>query len=248
VRVSYNVKRLQDVARGLWLLRELRKHDSWPQEWLADYQRRHVGELIEFARRHSDFYRELYGDVKPDAELAELPVVTKEAMMANFDSFVTDRRLKLSELRGHLETLNRDEYYRGEYRVITSSGSSGLKGVFVYSRAEWSWTIAAALRGTSTMGIKPRQTSGFRSATVGGPSPLHATYRMAASLQMGIFRTLRLDATDTLEHLVSKLNAFQPEALFAYPSLASLLAIEQLEGRLSIQPRTIATAGEVPTP
>jgi phenylacetate-coenzyme A ligase PaaK-like adenylate-forming protein len=43
------------------------------------------------------------------------------------------------------------------------------------------------------------------------------------------------------------LNAFQPEVISTYPSIASLLAIEQIEGRLNIHPKFVATAGEVQT-
>jgi phenylacetate-coenzyme A ligase PaaK-like adenylate-forming protein len=244
VRVAYNVKRLQDVARALWLQRELHERDSWTRERLADHQRRCLTDLIDHARRHSDFYRDLYADVKPGAELAELPVVTKEAFMANFDAFVTDRRLRLSDLQSHVETLTRDDYYLGEYRVLTSSGSSGLKGVFVFSRGEWSWSIAAVLRYASMTGLRSR----VRVASVGGPSPLHGTYRLSVSMNLGLLPSLRLEATDTLEHIVSELNAFQPEVLAPYASIAWLLAIEQVEGRLRIKPRIISTSSEVLTP
>jgi phenylacetate-coenzyme A ligase PaaK-like adenylate-forming protein len=47
--------------------------------------------------------------------------------------------------------------------------------------------------------------------------------------------------------MVDELNLFQPESLFTYPSIASLLAIEQLEGRLHIHPQVVETGAEVRT-
>jgi phenylacetate-coenzyme A ligase PaaK-like adenylate-forming protein len=58
---------------------------------------------------------------------------------------------------------------------------------------------------------------------------------------------LRLAATDGIDKIVPQLNAWQPEMLVAYASLARLLAEEQLHGRLNIHPRSVVTNGEVLT-
>lgn len=47
--------------------------------------------------------------------------------------------------------------------------------------------------------------------------------------------------------MVERLNAWQPELLFAYTSVARILADEQLAGRLQIAPRTVITSAEVLT-
>jgi phenylacetate-CoA ligase len=74
------------------------------------------------------------------------------------------------------------------------------------------------------------------------------TARMAASIDIGAHRFLRLDARTPLPGLVAALNAFRPEALVAYASVAALLAEEQIAGRLSIAPDMVATTSEVRTP
>ena len=44
--------------------------------------------------------------------------------------WVTDNRLKLADLERHLGSLDRDDSYLGEYRVMATSGSTGRpKGV-----------------------------------------------------------------------------------------------------------------------
>jgi phenylacetate-coenzyme A ligase PaaK-like adenylate-forming protein len=55
----------------------------------------------------------------------------------------------------------------------------------------------------------------------------------------------RIDARTSLAEIVAALNAYRPQYLSGYPSLISLLAIEQLEGRLKIAPGAVATGGEV---
>lgn len=59
--------------------------------------------------------------------------------------------------------------------------------------------------------------------------------------------TLRLDATDPLSEIVAKLDAFQPESLVAYASMARTLAEEQLAGRLRIAPQAVMCSSEVLT-
>jgi phenylacetate-coenzyme A ligase PaaK-like adenylate-forming protein len=86
-----------------------------------------------------------------------------------------------------------------------------------------------------------------RIASIGGDSPLHATSRVAMSADVGLFRVLRLQATSPMRELVRVLNDFQPEVLQAYPSIAAALALEQLDGALSIAPRIVSTSSEVRT-
>jgi hypothetical protein len=57
----------------------------------------------------------------------------------------------------------------------------------------------------------------------------------------------RLTVTTPVSQMVTALNAFQPEALTAYPSVADALAEEQLQGRLRIAPGLVATTSEVQT-
>jgi phenylacetate-coenzyme A ligase PaaK-like adenylate-forming protein len=77
--------------------------------------------------------------------------------------------------------------------------------------------------------------------------PLHMTARMARTLDVGVHRMLRLDARRPVSELVGPLNAFAPEGLTAYASVAALLADEQLAGRLRIAPQTVAVTSEVLT-
>ena len=57
----------------------------------------------------------------------------------------------------------------------------------------------------------------------------------------------RLAVTTPVPEMVAALNAFQPEALTAYPSVAAALAEEQLQGRLRIAPTVVGTSSEVQT-
>lgn len=231
------------------MLVKLQKRNHWTQEKLKNFQRQKLLSLVSYAIRHSPFYKELYKDIRVDQaiDLSDLPAINKATMMDNFDRFVTDPRLKLMELQTHIRQLTRDEYYLGKYRVLTTSGSSGLKGVFVFNRKEWSIILAGSNRCSLIMGLSPRFPNRWKISSILADNPQHATYRMTVSGRSRLVKTQQLYVTDSIESLVNALNTFQPDVLTAYPSIASLLAIEQLEGRLSIHPQVVANGAEVRT-
>src|SRR4029453_3544325 len=79
----------------------------------------------------------------------------------------------------------------------------------------------------------------YRVLAVGGrrpPAPPHRPSRMAASIDVGMYRVLRLEAAPPPAAMVEALNRHQPEFLYAYGSVLGLLAAEQLDGRAGIQP------------
>lgn len=86
--------------------------------------------------KHSPFYKDFYGHIDTDQpfQIDQLPILTKKTMMENFDRVVTDPRLKLADVEGHITQLCRDEYYLDKYRALSTGGSSGLTGVFIYGR------------------------------------------------------------------------------------------------------------------
>ncbi len=72
-----------------------------------------------------------------EAGLRELPPMTKTDLMDNFDQIVTDERLSLDLVNAHLQTVSTPSYLLDRYTAITSGGSSGRRGVFVYDWEAW---------------------------------------------------------------------------------------------------------------
>ena len=249
MRVRYSLKRIQDLTRAGIILKKLNVHDRWTREELARFQHQQLSGLVTHAIHHSPFYQELYRNIRTDQQivLSELPIIDKALMMENFDRFITDPRLRLKELQTHIAQLTRDEYYLGEYRVVTTSGSSGMKGVFVFNRKEWSTILASTFRCGLIMGGSPRLFKRWRASNIVADSPMHMTYRVVVSSDNHLVKTQQLKVTSSIEYLVDALNTFKPEALYTYPSIASLLANAQLEGHLNIHPQVVSTGAEVRT-
>ena len=58
---------------------QLLQRDSWSREQLAEYQRERLRELIRHAVARSPYYRDALGPGAENAELAELPTLSKPA-------------------------------------------------------------------------------------------------------------------------------------------------------------------------
>jgi len=241
-------RRFGDAAGTMHHYRRLTSVGT-PREELLALQRRRLVATARHAAATSPLYRELYAGIElaDDLDVRTLPVVTKAMLMERFDEWVTDPRLRCPEVEAHLERVRGDDLYLGSYRCMPTGGSTGRKGIFVYDRDEWRQCLSAFVRWSELMGLRPRLGRRVRVATVAATSPLHMTARFGLSLDLGLYATRRLDARTPLGELVDALNEHRPEYVLGYPSIASLLAVEQLEGRLRIAPRVVCTTSEVRT-
>ena len=216
--IPTKLDRFRDLSAALRIQRAAAANERLPREQLVARRDAALGELVAHATTHSRFYREHVGDrvAAHEVRLADLPIVTKTHLMERFDELVTDPGTALAELERHVEQLDADELYLGRYRVMTSSGSSGRRAVYVYDRDEWRQVIASALRWTAWTDLRPRLPRP-RVASIGATGPRHMTWRGASSMDAGVHRSLRLRVDQPLDELIDELNAFRPYFLIFLP-------------------------------
>jgi phenylacetate-CoA ligase len=235
------------LPRALWLRRQLRRRQRWPRERVLAYQARALAALRTFAVERSRFYARRYSGLR-DRPLDELPMVTKRDLLEHFDEVVTVPGLRRADVEAALPALAGDALLNGRYRITTTSGTTGARGLFVQGPAEWAHVIASYARANEWAGIAAGLTRRVKLAVVASRAAWHQSARVGASVAGRWVDALRLDAAeDALPDVVARLNAFGPENLTAYASMADLLAQEQLEGRLRIRPRAVMVSSEVLT-
>ena len=246
MKEPHTLRRLGDLARAIVYRQALIRHECWPRARLEELQQRRLARLLDWVTQRSPFYREYRSthQLGPPYNLQDFPIMDKKAYMKHFDEIVTDPRLRLSQLQEHMAHVSGDEYYLNEYRVLTTAGSSGHKTVVVFNRKEWSIQEAASMRIAAMMGVVPFSKRRPTIVTIGSPSPLHDSYRLPLSMDIGLYRFHVLRATAPIEELVQRLNSLQPHMLRGFPSMLGLLVTEQLQGRLNINPSIIAGGGE----
>lgn len=247
------------VAAGAWL-------SSFWQVWLgrmagrdavARASSRRLEALVRHARAHSPYCAELYESLPERiADIRELPVTTRHALMARFDDWVADRALSRAAVERFLADRSRiGERYLDAYVVWKSSGTSGEEGIFVQDPQALS--IYDALLAVQLASPELVARCAAAAAQGGGRAALIAAtgdhFASIASWQRvcrsSPFLAARgFSVMEPLDSLVRELNAFQPAYLASYPTMLAMLAEEQREGRLSIRPSLVWSGGEYAAP
>lgn len=227
-------------------LRKLRQHEHWTRPQLEVYQAEALHRLRVHTYAESPFYQKFHKGLE-GRPLSQLPVLTKALMMEHFDDLVTDRAIHLEAVKQYVKNFKEGERYLGRYWVNTTSGSTGRPGYFLFNEAEWTAVLASFARAYEWAGVKVKLTRRIKMAMIASTTPWHMSAQVGATVKSWWMPALRLAASEPLESIVEQLNAWQPEMLIAYASMARVLADEQLAGRLSIDPHLIFTSSEVLT-
>ena len=199
---------------------------------LRRYQDEHARRTVDYARKHSPFYREHFAG---GGAWRTLPTTDKRAMMEHFDTFNT-RGISLDAAMAVALRAERDRDFApmvGGITVGLSSGTSGHRGLFLVDAEEqltWAGTILArALPDLSRVRL-----AFF----------LRSNSNLYQSLSRRIdFRYF--DLMTPLAESIAALNAYQPDVIAAPPSLLGMLAGAP---GLRIHPRRLVSVAEVLEP
>jgi phenylacetate-coenzyme A ligase PaaK-like adenylate-forming protein len=222
---------------------------KWSRERLAAERQAKLRDLLAWAVERSPFHAERLAGIDTahftEAQLVSLPVMTKDKLMSEFSWVVTDPRLTLEVVEDHVEHVDGHPYLFDRFHAVTSSGSSGRRGVFVYDWDEW--TTLALMQSRSRLGMAdnmPRP-SGEATASLFAGEGAHLTKVMRSFLAEPGDSLHHLPMTLPVAEVVRGLNATQPELLMGYPSALDLVVREAQEGRLKIAPLYVESGGEL---
>jgi phenylacetate-CoA ligase len=149
----------------------LTARDRVPHAEIEAVQQQRLDALVAHARERSAYYRERLSSSDRHVELHTLPTLDKATLMDRWDEIVCDTRLRRDPLLERLAGPPSAEPYLGEYRVMSTSGSSGRPGLFVYDRAGWAAYVAQFLRVTALAGVPMWEHRGLRVGVVTGSDP-----------------------------------------------------------------------------
>lgn len=235
----------------LELLLDARKARRQGPAAIKQRQRTRLTEMVSFARANSPYYRELYLDLPEQVEDPTLlPVTSKKQLMARFNDWATDRAVTIEAARAFVD--NPDligEQFLGRYTALTTSGTTGTRGIFLLDERSFAVTNAMAFRMLSSWlnagDIIRILAKAGRMTMVMATGGHFASAVAAVRLKRRRGKALQtLSVHMPLPDLVAQLNHFQPAILAPYASLAALLANEQKAGRLHINPVLIVASAE----
>ena len=223
----------------------------WDAGRLAAERERRLQELVRWAADHSPFWQaRLAGHdlaTFTEADLPSLPILTRTEMMEEFDRLVTVPGLTLARVKEHVEHLDADRYLGDEYHVIVTSGYTGTEAIQVYG---WDAFVTFVMQGSRWTGRRGEDPDAV----------LAQAFACSAKHESGAFHAFStfesggppshcFAGTLPLPEIVDGLNQARPkvQALQGWPNIIRLLALEALEGRLTITPTWVSVAGEMCT-
>jgi len=247
---DYETLRQLHQGYALGLAPRLLERLDWPADRLAVHREQRLREFVAEAIERSPWHRERLAGVDPrgldEVSLRDLPPMTKADLMESFDRIVTDERLSLGRVNDHLQAVGTGSYLLDGYTAITSGGSTGERGVFVYDWNGWATFWLGTFR--QTMRAKwshPELAS--RPVVLAWVTAAHVTHASAAlarTFASPEFTNLRFPVTLPTEQIVAGLNAAQPDFLIGYPSALHVLSFEARAGRLRIAPWRVLSCAE----
>lgn len=198
--------------------------------------------IVKYAYNHSDFYRSLYDNHNIDInnfEIEQLPIITKEDILRNYDLILTDKKVSKSIIEEYVHKKEK-RLLRGKYGVFSSGGSSGIRCHIPYD--EKSMYILNALTILRSGLIKPKFKQ--RISFLGGVNHTNNTKNLEKN---GFLKSqFKIDTVPLFlseEEVITRLNSFKPTTVAAYSYMLKNLAIKKLNGELSISPNRMRCGG-----
>ena len=234
-----------DTTLFEWNVLQAHERNSYSRGQLVSFHQSRLQELLGYIKHRSPWYQHYLRGIDVDgitlASYKELiPVMTKKELMSNWDEIVTDQCLKLDDITSFLNDQQRvsssDYIYRDTFHVLSTSGSSGTPGVYVYTSEEWSFFCSQYYR-------YPRDYQNMCVVNITSVSKLFALPKSLASV-MSEDDYITIDPSIADNELASSLNRLQPDMIIILPSYLSRILDLHINGILTIDPQVIVTGAE----
>lgn len=253
-RSDYEAIRQRHVADIMAKAPENIARITWSQSQIRAEREVRLRHLVGAAKIRSPWHARRLAKVDPETfteeDLTELPPMTKDDAMANWDEIVADPRLSIDVANRHIESLTSDAYLLDRYHVVASGGTSGTRGVFPWDWDAWTWLFMGGSRNTIVRVLQAAERLGRPPvmAMVEAAHPAHMSNAAGETFSTPMLSVERLPVTLPLDEIVEGLNRVQPTFLMAYGSVLGELAQAAADGKLNIAPTWVSSTSEVLRP
>lgn len=206
------------------------------------FQKRELKKLVSYVRENSPKFAEMYKDIGDDFELSDLPVTNKQMIMENFDDWVTDRRIKKSEVKEFLSDPDHiGRPFLDKYLAVTTSGSSGHPLYFMLNKKSINVSTCSALLSRALTHRPVALMYPMKQFLIPTSMIMENMRRFPRIMKRSY---ILMDAMMPMDEIVNTLNTMRPETLYSYPSMMELLADEAVDGKLNIDIKEVVCASE----
>lgn len=222
---------------------------DWSCQQIEDYRNHRLRALLAYARERSPFHAQRLRGLDPAtanvADLASLPMMTKQDAQQQWDAVVTAPDLDRARAERILVDQQWFSYTAGDEQIFSSGGSSGVRGVYVW---DWQFFVSAACLAWRTQARaerrRPAHSGPARLAVLEAGVPPHASTPLFDMPTTDGMQTVVIAAGAPFDEVLAAVAAAQPTHLVGYPSVIGRLARAALAGDLRITPVRVSTNSE----
>lgn len=247
-RIAYQRMRAAHLGAVQARLEDHLTRLTWSRDQITSYRDHRLRSLLAYARERSPFYadrlRGLDTSTASVADLATLPVLTKQEAQTHWDSIVTAPNLTRDAAEHLLAEQQWFSYTRGDQQVFSSGGSTGVRGVYV-----WDWQLYVSV----TCLAWRHQAAAERRAAQPGPTvlavvaagvPPHASTPLFDVPTTPGMQTVVVPAGDPFDEILAAVSKAQPTHLVGYASVIGRLARATMAGTVDLKPVRVSTNSE----
>jgi phenylacetate-coenzyme A ligase PaaK-like adenylate-forming protein len=222
---------------------------DWSRQRIERYQNRRLRSLLAYARERSPFHAQRLRVLDPSrasvADLASLPMMTKQDAQEQWDTIVTAPDLDRAGAERILAEQQWFSYTTGDQQIFSSGGSSGVRGVYVW---DWQFFVSAACLAWRTQAREELRgatvSARARLAVLEAGVPPHASTPLFDVPTAPGMQTVLIAAGAPFDEVRAAVAAAQPTHLVGYPTVIGRLARAALGGELRIEPVRVSTNSE----
>ena len=221
---------------------------DWSREQIERHRDQRLRMLLGYARERSPFHARRLRDIDPSrasaADLAAVPMMTKQDAQEHWDAIVTDAHLDRATAERTLAEQQWFSYTSGDHQVFSSGGSSGVRGVYAW---DWQFFVSAACLAWRTQARAERRTAHpapTRLAVLEAGTPPHASTPLFNVPTAAGMQTVVIAAGAPFDEVLAEVAAARPTHLVGYPSVIGRLARAVSAGELDCRPVRISTNSE----
>jgi phenylacetate-CoA ligase len=226
---------------------------KWSRAQIDDLQVTALRDLLRAVCVQSPWYKSRLSHI--DIEnftpemLPTIPVMTKSDLMENWEEIVNPNTISKSDIRQYLDSDHNSGYFGGNLKALSSGGTSGVLGYYLYDWEAWSDHWAGINRSyIDYVASKSDDPSKMRFATISADCSIHISYALFDTFSNPESATRHIPISLSIERIIDELNEFQPEYLHLYPSIIPVLIHKTEIGELKISPHVILSTSEALKP
>ena len=225
---------------------------DWPVDRIERYRTERLRALLSYARSRSPFHAARMKGFDPAsatvADLARLPPMVKQEAQDEWDAIVTEPGLDRAEAERIVGEQMWFSYTPSGCQVFSSGGSSGVRGLYV-----WSWELFVTLaclawrmqvRDERSQRDRAEPRGPMRLAVIEAGEPPHASTPLFDVASDPRMQTVVIPAAAPFEEVRDGVAAVGPTHLVGYASVVGRLARATIAGELDIHPVRVSTNSE----